>query len=148
MQLSFSLSLPRDEVTVPIVRHLARDALTELGVESECVGDIELAVTEACTNVLKHALGEREDYEVRFDIGEEICSISVIDAGENFDPDALSLELASTAAESGRGVHLMRALVDDLKFVARPEAGTIVHLEKKLVLKPGALLEKLVTASV
>ncbi len=26
----------------------------------------------------------------------------------------------------------MRALVDSVKFISKPEAGTIVHLEKKL----------------
>lgn len=146
MRLSFTLCLPRDEVTVPIVRHLCRDALTELGVESTCVGDIELAVTEACTNVLKHAIGSHSDYEVLFEITEERCEISVVDAGEGFDPHTIQLAEAAPDAESGRGVHLMRALVDDLKFAARPEAGAIVHLEKNLSLKRGALLEKLAAA--
>ncbi len=144
MRLSFTLALPRDEVTVPIVRHLCREALTELGVESECVSDIELAVTEACTNVLKHAMGNQEDYEVTFDIDEVVCSISVVDTGEDFDPASLSAESAAPGAESGRGVYLMRALVDRLQFVARPEAGTVVFLEKRLALTEDALLEKLV----
>lgn len=146
MRLTFTLCLPRDEVTVPIVRHLSRDALTELGVENDCIADIEVAVTEACTNVLKHALGNHEDYEVMFEISEDRCSISVVDAGDEFDPDSLPLESADLHAESGRGVYLMRALVDELKFSARPEAGTIVHLEKNLVLKNGALLERLAAA--
>ncbi len=47
------------------------------------------------------------------------------------------------ASEGGRGVGLMRALVDRIEFISKPEAGTVVHLEKTLHLDddgPGARL--------
>jgi len=37
----------------------------------------------------------------------------------------------------------MRALVDRALFTSRPEAGTIVHLEKDLVFEPGAVAPRL-----
>ena len=33
----------------------------------------------------------------------------------------------------------MRALVDEVKFVSKPEAGTIVHLEKTLSFAPDSV---------
>jgi serine/threonine-protein kinase RsbW len=141
MRLAFTLRLPRDELSVPIVRHICRSALLELGVEGPCLADIELAVTEACTNVLKHAQGTNQQYEVEVEVNEDAAEIRVIDAGVGFSTDAF--QQASGSAEQGRGLHLMRALVDDLHFISKPEQGTIVHLAKRLDLSENSILQKL-----
>ncbi len=144
MEIHFSLCLPRDEESVPVVRHICRGALAELGVARECVGDVELAVTEACTNVLKHAAGTGDEYEVTVAVAEDECVIRVIDSGTGFDHEALDRENAVTSgSETGRGIFLMAALVDDLKFTSKPEVGTIVHLEKKLRLLETSVIRRL-----
>ncbi|MFN2389146.1 MAG: ATP-binding protein [Actinomycetota bacterium] len=143
MHIRFSLNLPRDAVSVPVVRRISGEALRSLGVAGDCVDDIELALTEACTNVLKHATGASDDYEVTFEVDESACNIRVIDAGEGFDEDALPPSPAHHSAESGRGLYLMQALVDELSFVSKPEVGTVVHLEKALHLTTNALLGRL-----
>ena len=143
MVITFSLCLPRDEASVPVIRRLCKSALDDLGVADECVSDIELAVTEACTNVLKHAHGPEDDYEVTVEINDTDCTIRVIDAGGGFDHDAKGREEALDGAENGRGIHLIRALVDNVKFISRPEDGTIVHLEKTLELAEGSILRRL-----
>ena len=142
MRIAFTLRLPRDELSVPIVRHICRSALVELGVDDPCLGDIELAVTEACTNVLKHARGSKQQYEVEVEMNEDSCEIRVIDAGAGFFSTE-AFQQASGTAEEGRGLHLMRALVDDLNFVSKPEEGTIVHLAKRLDLSEDSILAKL-----
>lgn len=144
MQLVFTLSLPRDQASVPIVRHVCRDCLLKLGVEAECVSDIELAVTEACTNVLDHAQGTGDVYEVRVEVDERRSKISVVDTGTGFDVDADKFSQAEVGAESGRGLFLMKALVDDLKFISEPEEGTIVQLVKTLTLRPDSILSRAV----
>ena len=142
MQLVFTLSLPRDQASVPIVRHVCRDCLLKLGVEEECVSDIELAVTEACTNVLDHAQGTGDVYEVRVEVDEHRSKISVIDTGDGFEINPSTLTQAESGAESGRGLFLMKALVDDLKFISQPEEGTIVQLVKALTLRPDSILSR------
>jgi serine/threonine-protein kinase RsbW len=144
MEIHFSVCLPRDEVSVPMVRHLCRDALLELGVRQECVGDVELAVTEACTNVLKHAAGTGDEYEVSVAVAEDDCVIRVVDSGAGFDHESVDRATAGgSGAESGRGVFLMAALVDELKFTSKPETGTVVHLEKKLQLEETSIIKRL-----
>lgn len=145
MVISFSLCLPRDGASVPVVRRLCKSALDDLGVEGSCVSDIELAVTEACTNVLKHAHGTPDLYETTIEINDTHCTIRVIDSGVGFDAADEGHEVILDA-EDGRGIHLIRALVDTATFTSRPEAGTIVHLEKNLVLKPASVLKHLSTA--
>lgn len=146
MVITFSLCLPRDEASVPVIRRLCKSALDDLGVDPECVSDIELAVTEACTNVLQHAHGPEDDYEVTVELNDTDCTIRVIDSGAGFDPAGKGREEALAGAENGRGIHLIRALVDNVKFISRPEEGTIVHLEKALVLTEASILKRLATS--
>ena len=113
--------------------------MDKLGVEGDCLSDMELAVTEACTNVLQHAAGTDDDYEVAVEVNETMCEIRVTDGGAGFDHGA-ARGMASTSAESGRGIQLMKALVDRVAFVSAPEEGTIVHLVKELSLTEGSVL--------
>jgi serine/threonine-protein kinase RsbW len=145
VKLDFALCLPREGSSVPVVRHLCGFALRRLGVEDDCVGDVELAVTEACSNVLRHTAGTGEEYEVQIVIDDRLCSISVIDTGRGFNGHAA---VAAEADEGGRGIRLMQAAVDDLEFVSKPESGTIVHLEKALKVREDALLRKLTSKPV
>ena len=138
MTIIFSLCLPRDSASVPVVRHLVGNALEKLGVTDDCASDVEVAVTEACSNVLIHAKGSSDEYEVNVEVNDEHCEISVTDTGLGFDHE--SLEAAIPSAESGRGIQLMRGLVDSVKFVSKPEQGTIVHLVKELALTDTSIL--------
>ena len=147
MRINFSLSLPRDSATVPVVRRICRDALDVLGVADDCNNAIQVAVSEACTNVLKHVEGTSDVYEVEVSVDEAVCGISVIDAGTGFDhtsfpTDGDSSGLSSTA-EGGRGIFLMRAMVDQIEFTSKPESGTIVHLVKRLEFQPSSVLKEI-----
>jgi serine/threonine-protein kinase RsbW len=75
-------------------------------------------------------------------IEEDVCRIEVADAGPPFDPGVAGPWLGD--GESGRGISLMRALVDDLKFESRSEGGTLVTLRKTLALHPASMLRRLV----
>ena len=142
MELSLRLSLPRDGVSVPITRRVASQALDTLGVEAECTSDIEIALTEACTNVLDH-VGDGDEYEVVVRVTGDLCVIEVIDTGRGFDASFLGLQDAPQSAEAGRGIQLMRALVDRVMFANREEVGTIVHLEKNISWRENALVRAL-----
>ena len=133
MDIVFRLSLPRDAASVPIVRQLCRCSFRSLGIADDCSHDLELVVTEACTNVLKHASG-RDAYEVQVCLSAASCEIQVKDTGGGFDHEAHGLQEAQGTAEGGRGIHLMRVLVDRLQFVSA-DSGTMVHLQKTLSLR-------------
>jgi serine/threonine-protein kinase RsbW len=143
VKVAFSLLLPREASTVSMVRRLCRDALTLLGVKRGCISDIEIAVSEACTNVLKHVAGTGDAYEVTVEVESGRCEISVVDTGLGFDHTIYGVDGGSLEAEGGRGIYLMEAMVDRLEFRSVPESGTIVHLEKTLDFHDDSLLEKL-----
>jgi serine/threonine-protein kinase RsbW len=139
MDISLALTLPRDEQTVPVARHIVRNAMEQVGVESTCVYDVELALSEACTNVLLHS-GPGDQFVVRLDLDDRLGVIRVIDVGHGFDSARLQADSTALEAERGRGLGLMQALVDRVDFTSRPEAGTIVTLEKVLTLNDDGLL--------
>ena len=130
-------NLPDWDDPFPLAARLADALGTTVRIEN----DVKVAVTEACTNVLKHARSVLEEYEVELTIDRDRVSIRIKDAGGGFDhaavarifDDAQARQLDATE-ESGRGIILMRALVDELEFSSEPEAGTVVHLTKTVVL--------------
>jgi serine/threonine-protein kinase RsbW len=135
MEIKLTLALPRDAMSVPVARRICADAMRDLGVTDDCCADIEIALSEACTNVLDHVT-EGDEYEVAIGIDDRFCVIEVVDTGGGFDPSTLDPAMAELTAEQGRGVQIMRAVVDRVTFTSRPEKGTICHLEKELVLDP------------
>lgn len=142
MEIKFTLLLPRDALSVPVVRRVLNSSMRTLGVADECLTDIEIALTEACTNVLDHAATD-DEYEVVAGLDDSHCVIDVVDAGRGFDAEKLGLAEADPSAEEGRGIQLIRALVDKVHFRSRPETGMIVHLEKELRFTDGSPLQRL-----
>jgi serine/threonine-protein kinase RsbW len=131
VEIKLALALPRDEMSVPVVRRVLKQAMDVLGVDADVTSDIQVALTEACTNVLDHSQ-DGDEYEVSAGIDGDLCIIEVIDRGGGFDGSSLGLDHAEATAEDGRGIQLMRALVDTVRFDNRPSVGTVVHLEKRL----------------
>jgi len=140
MQLVLAVFLPRDDYSIPVARHIVRDALREIGVDESCIHDIEVAQSEACTNVVDHS-GPGDEYEVKVEISDERCVISVVDTGRGFD-SSLRGAPSDPRSERGRGIELMRALVDEVHFVSDPDSGTAVRLEKVLVFRDDAVFKR------
>jgi len=52
--------------------------------------------------------------------------------------EAVTEETIAALPESGRGLAIMRACVDDVTLTSRPESGTVVSLEKRIAWRTGA----------
>src|SRR5688500_3563884 len=126
VHVKMQLSLPTEARYVGMMRNVTSTVMADMGVPQEANEDVQLAVTEACANAVRHSdVGE---YIVRLDLGEERCEVEVVDLGVGFDPGPRASP-PGTEFESGRGLHLMHELVDDLQFV-RADDGTHVRLTK------------------
>jgi serine/threonine-protein kinase RsbW len=125
-----------------VTRRLVAQALRVVGVEPDTVSDVEIALSEACANVLRHAqVGD--SYEVRAGFDQELAFLEIIDQGAGFADT--SGPQADDDAESGRGVALMRALMDEVRFESRSGDGASVVLEKRLSLLPDSPLRAMRT---
>jgi anti-sigma regulatory factor (Ser/Thr protein kinase) len=127
VEVTLSVLLPVDAQSVPFARALCRDAFSHLAVEPSVVEQITLAISETCTNVVRHA--GRSEYEVRVQIDGRRCRISVLDHGEGFEPDSLR---PGSLLDGGLGLSLVRALVDSLEFGREDDGRNRVTFEKSL----------------
>ena len=146
MEIRYTLRLPRDTATVPLVRTICRDTMARLGVSSPCRSDVALALTEACANVVKHAGGVTE-YEVTVLLAPDTCHIRVVDTGQGMSAGAEEVgTMPDPYDDGGRGIALMQQLVDRFAFHSRPEDGTVVHMEKALELDDHSVMRELARA--
>ena len=80
----FCLVLPCEAVSVPVMRRVLGGTLLGFGADEECVADILLAATKACTNVLKHD-PRCSEYEVSASVGKDDCFLEIanVSPGKN-----------------------------------------------------------------
>ena len=142
MIIDVTLSLPREAETVAIIRRVLGQTLETIGVTPDCVDDIRLALSEACTNVIDHA-EDNDEYEVDLRVDANECAISVRNRHNEFEPDGLGDVMPDSSSPRGRGVAIMRAVMDSVDFHSQPEAGTLVHLVKHIDVEPDTLLARL-----
>ncbi len=110
-------SIPRE---VAHVENAILPVLENKGWGQRAVFGIQLALEEAAINSIKHGneLDDTKRVTVSFGVDEERCVISIADEGPGFDPDALPdpTEADNLLATSGRGVALIRAYMDEVRF--------------------------------
>jgi serine/threonine-protein kinase RsbW len=127
--MTVRLDLPREVGSVPAVRRLLRCALAVLHVDHRSGDDLEIAITEACGNVVRHASGA-ESFEVCLDVAEDHCAIDVRDAGPGFDPTVAGGDTPGPTSENGRGLVLIEALGENVRMQSAPRRGSLIHFEK------------------
>src|SRR4026209_2035104 len=102
---------------------LARLALSGIGrtapVSDETLADLKLAIPEACGNSVRHAYPDGSgDVCVAYSLGPDSIELVVEDQGTGV--EAGSVDAPTSSGESGMGMSIIRAVVDD--FEVRPGA--------------------------
>lgn len=142
MNLDVAICLPQEAESVSVIRRVVMNALETLGIAGTCIDDIGLALSEACTNVLDHARDD-DEYEVRLVVDDRRCSISVKNTADGFDATALTDTDPGELSPRGRGVTIMRAVMDHVELTSEPEVGTIVRLVKALEIDQDGAIARL-----
>ncbi|MGY6215977.1 ATP-binding protein [Methylolobus aquaticus] len=94
---------------------------------------LNVVVTEAVGNAIRHGLSEHQQSRVRLCIevrGDELI-IEVHDRGQGFDLCSLSEACPDDLDEGGRGLFLMRSLMDSVSY-RRTRAGNVLEMRKRL----------------
>jgi serine/threonine-protein kinase RsbW len=98
-------------------------------IDPETLSDLKLAVTEACSNAVRHAYtGDEGQVSVRFDLEDDNLAVEVNDEGNGFAFDTSEFE---EPGETGMGLAIIRALTEDLDVSVGPDGrGTSVRFRK------------------
>jgi serine/threonine-protein kinase RsbW len=120
---------------------LGRLALTGIArlrpepLRQEVLGDLKLALTEACTNSVRHAYaGGEGTVEILYELHDDKLVVEVVDEGEGFEPPAEpSSALADEElSEGGLGIAIIEALADEFEIRERPQGGSFLRFVKHL----------------
>ncbi|MBW3623964.1 MAG: ATP-binding protein [Armatimonadetes bacterium] len=127
--------LPAEAQHVRLCRQLVCLTLQHMRVEERDIEDIELALGELCTNVIRHArMTPGSKYQVELELMEDRALITVSDEGVGFIPN---ITVEPTPTESGGlGLWLVEQLTDKLEFQSLAGQGTKICAERQLHIQP------------
>ncbi|HKU58953.1 MAG TPA: ATP-binding protein [Gaiellaceae bacterium] len=104
------------------------------GVPAEVLGDLKLALTEACTNSVRHAYdGGSGTVEIVYELYPDKLVVVVADQGEGFEYDLnANADGDGELTEGGLGIAIIDALADELVIAPRDNGGASLRFVKKL----------------
>ena len=120
---------------------LGRLALTGLArlrpepLSAEVLGDLKLALTEACTNSVRHAYaGGQGTVQILYELHADRLVVEVIDDGDGFEPPSQPSDALDGAelSEGGLGIAIIEALADELEIREREQGGSSLRFVKLL----------------
>ncbi len=130
------LTIPSRLEELAAVHDLISDLARRHEVGEEATMAILIAVIEAGTNAIQHGNVFADDKSVKFNFRfeREEFAAWVDDFGKGFNPDRVGnpTDPSKLLSPHGRGLYLMRSLMDEVRFHTRPDHGTTVYLKKRL----------------
>jgi serine/threonine-protein kinase RsbW len=100
----------------------------------ETLHDLKLALTEACTNSVKHAYDgpRRGSVEIVYRLERDSLAVEVGDAGAGFDPEPFLNGDDRSLDEGGLGIAIIRAVTDEVEIGERSGGGSRLRFVKFL----------------
>ncbi|HUH14817.1 MAG TPA: ATP-binding protein [Gaiellaceae bacterium] len=106
---------------------LSRLALSGLArvraLPEETLADLKLALTEACSNSVRHAYGDDEGHvAISFELRDDRLIVEVVDDGTGFEPAALGAngDDGADLSEGGLGIAIIRSIADEVEIGGGP----------------------------
>jgi serine/threonine-protein kinase RsbW len=136
-KIEVSIKVPNQTRYLSLIGRIGEDIARTLkryhGDREELAYHINLVLTEAMANAIKHANEGDPDKEVHITIAilDKNLSIKVFDQGQGFDVSSLSPPNFQSLEEHGRGVFIIRALMDHVTY-RRTNDGNVLEMIKSL----------------
>jgi serine/threonine-protein kinase RsbW len=138
IERKFSLHVPSSTENLALIREYVTTIAASAGLAEKDVANLELAVDEACANVIEHAYGHdlTKEVIVRAIFDEEMLSIIVEDTGRGFDPNGVKQEeieeLIAKHKSGGLGLRLIKNLMDEVHYEIVPGQKNELHMKKRI----------------
>ena len=89
----------------------------------DTLADLKLALTEACSNSVRHAYGDDEGHvEISFELRDDRLIVEVADDGSGFEPgDAGDERRRGELSEGGLGIAIIRSIADEVEIGGGPD---------------------------
>jgi serine/threonine-protein kinase RsbW len=130
----WSLTIPSDLRLLALARAFIEAVCQVAGLDERDTNAVVLATDEATNNVMRHAHRDRPNAQLLIQcfVGEDRLEIRLHDEGEPFDLAAVPHMNPAELRVGGRGVFLMRRLMDELTVEPRLDHGNTLRMVKHL----------------
>lgn len=131
------LELVSDPIYLAGARELVSAVARRLGFNDEGCGQIALAVDEALCNVIRHGYDKRRDGPIWLSLwpaspgGEAGVTIVIEDEARQVDPAEIRGRDLDEIRPGGLGVHIIREVMDEVRFERREKVGMRLTLVKR-----------------
>jgi anti-sigma regulatory factor (Ser/Thr protein kinase) len=116
-------------------RTWASGAVSALGGDEQVTADFVLAVSEACTNVVRYAYADRANSRLILTAerrGDDIV-VRMRDFGDKFDPARVPLRpIDGELTVGGYGMYLMRQVMDEVRYITDHPIGTELVMVRRV----------------
>jgi serine/threonine-protein kinase RsbW len=136
-KIEVDIRVPNQTRYLSLIGKIGEDVARTLkrykGDREELAYHLNLVLTEAMANAILHGNDENPDKEIHItiSIAEQHLSIKVYDEGQGFDITGLPLPDFRTLDEHGRGVYIIRSLMDRVTY-RRHNGGHVLEMVKSL----------------
>ena len=119
------------------IRKFVSEAASNAGFDDKDIYAVELAVDEACSNIIEHAYGGEGKGEIICTCNDINNGLEIIlrDDGKRFDPEGVSPPDFSVELDKlephGAGLYLIRNMMDDVDFKFSKDAGNELRMVKR-----------------
>ncbi|MAG55459.1 MAG: hypothetical protein CMJ83_04130 [Planctomycetes bacterium] len=131
----WKLELPALMSSLSSVRRFVLDrcrALPGLAADEQTMFDVQLAVVESASNVIRHAWPEGETgcFALEIQPAEDHVTLELRDTGAPFDPLSEPEPDLSHESAGGLGIFLVRNVMDDVRYERTPQGENVLTLVK------------------
>ena len=143
VERTFQLHVPSSTENLSMIRDFVGGIGQRAGFSESDVAKLELAVDEACANVIEHAYGSDATHEVtvKATLDAEAVQIEIVDTGCGFDPRQVQPvnleELIGKRKSGGLGMRLIQSLMDEVQYHIGPGQKNELRMVKRLKKKDG-----------
>ncbi|MCL5019157.1 MAG: ATP-binding protein [Patescibacteria group bacterium] len=125
------LLLPSSPDSVPTARAAIISIARRCGFDDDSVFDIAVALSEACTNAIKHGSpnGEKNEITVRCSTSEGKMIIDIRDQGNGFSIESTLLPDPCNLEENHRGIFIIQNVMDKVAYKKNKKGG-VLHMDK------------------
>lgn len=127
-----TLTIPGQLTHMPRLRRWLRGVLSEWAISAEATVALVLAVTETCTNIIRHGYGDTTtgDIEVHLEQHVDAIRVIILDTAPAFISPQPSPPLPDLRGEGGFGLFLIATLMDEVRYERTGERGNRTLLVK------------------
>ena len=104
---------------VGIIRLTTSGIANKVGFSMDDIEDIKVAVSEACTNAIKHS--NDEIFNITYSILENGLTIEIKDNGQGYDVDSIDTPDLSNPKENGLGLFIIKTLMDEVSIESKSQ---------------------------